>query len=110
MIYGNIYGTTWNIFWAGVYGVSLIALHSSSTIYHASTNPKIKKNFRTLDQSCIYFLIAGTYTPIVLINLYGLFGWMLFAFVWGLFFFGIFLKLNHMKPFKNYYTYLYLFM
>ena len=110
IILANKYGNYWHLIWCSVYGVTLMILHTSSTIYHATTHAKLKKKFRHLDHSSIYLLIAGTYTPIVLINLYGIWGWSLFGVIWGLFFIGIFLKIKDIIPFKNYENYLYLTM
>src|SRR5699024_2179423 len=62
-----------------IYGISFILLFAVSTLYHAIEEPKLKANFRKLDHICIYFLIAGTYTPVCLISLIGGNGWVLFA-------------------------------
>ena len=76
-----------------VYCVSLILLFSASTIYHFVENPKLKKKLRILDHISIYYLIAGTYTPICLTVLIGSKGWLLFYLVWGIALFGTVLKL-----------------
>ena len=54
-----------------VYGVSLIVLYTMSTLYHAITQPKVKEILRIFDHTSIFFLIAGSYTPICLIALRG---------------------------------------
>ena len=79
-------------------------------MYHGSRYPKIKKKLRYLDHIGIYFLIAGTYTPIVMINLYGAWGWSLFGTIWGLSLIGFIFKSLNITPFKNYQNYLYLSM
>jgi hemolysin III len=107
---GMKYGNYWNLFWSVIYGVTLILLHTSSTFYHGAVNPNIKKKFRLMDHSCIYLLIAGTYTPIALINLYGAFGISIFSIIWLLSILGIFLKIKGIQPFKNFEVFLYLFM
>ena len=66
----NKYATNWDLICCGVYGITLMILHTISTAYHGITYPKIKSKLRYLDHSSIYLLIAGTYTPILLINLY----------------------------------------
>ena len=106
----NKHGSYWHLIWCGVYGITLMILHTSSTIYHGTTHPKIKSKLRYLDHSSIYLLIAGTYTPILLINLYGAWGWTLFGIIWGLVAIGVFLKIRNITPFKNYENYLYLTM
>ncbi len=52
-----------------VYSISIIALFTASTIYHAVSDNELKKKFRILDHISIYYLIAGTYTPVALITL-----------------------------------------
>jgi hemolysin III len=63
-----------------------------------------------MDQSCIYLLIAGTYTPIALINLYGVFGFSIFTAIWSLSILGIYLKIKNIQPFPNFELFLCLFM
>lgn len=77
---------------AAVFGVSLVVLYSSSTLYHLSTTPRWKERFQTLDHICIYLLIAGTYTPFTLITLRGPWGWSIFGAVWAMAVGGILLK------------------
>ncbi len=76
-----------------VFGVTLVILYSSSTIYHAITNQQFKLVCRVIDHISIYLLIAGTYTPIVLVILPVGWGWSLFGIVWGLAIFGTIFKL-----------------
>jgi hemolysin III len=71
-----------------VYGVTLFLLYLVSTLYHSLPGPA-KRVFRVLDHQAIYLLIAGTYTPFVMVALQGpLGGWLLGA-IWGLAVFGI---------------------
>ena len=72
-----------------VYGVTLVLLYSASTLYHGLPLSRAKVIFQSLDQSAIYLLIAGTYTPFTLVNLRGPWGWSLFAIVWALALLGI---------------------
>ena len=110
IILGIEHGSYWNLMWSSIYGVTLILLHTSSTLYHGAMNTTIKKKFRLMDQSCIYLLIAGTYTPIALINLYGVFGFSIFSAIWLLSILGIFLKIKNIQPFPNFEVFLCLFM
>lgn len=64
---------------AAVFGVSLVLLYSSSTLYHFFTSPRWKARFQVLDHVCIYLLIAGSYTPFTLITLRGAWGWSVMA-------------------------------
>jgi hemolysin III len=66
-----------------IYGLMLIVLYLSSTLYH-SLRGKAKTVFHVFDHCAIYLLIAGTYTPITLITLRGAWGWWLFGIVWAL--------------------------
>ena len=78
----------------GVYGATLILLYSASTLYHTLTLPeRPRRALRTLDHIAIYFLIAGTYTPVALITLKGPLGWTLLAAVWLIALAGIPFKL-----------------
>jgi hemolysin III len=77
---------------AVVFGVSLVLLYASSTLYHFFTEPRWKARFQTLDHVCIYLLIAGSYTPFTLITLKGPWGWSLFAAVWSMALAGVLLK------------------
>lgn len=81
-------GDVWKIVGFSIYGSVLILLYSVSTIYH-STQGKLKNFFRQLDYISIYLMIAGTYTPFTLVTLRGVWGWSLFAVIWGLALIGI---------------------
>ncbi len=73
-----------------VYGISLFLLYLFSVLYH-SCRGKWKAIFQKLDHAAIYLLIAGTYTPFMLISLDGAWGWWLFAIIWSLAVAGILL-------------------
>ncbi|MGE5345546.1 MAG: PAQR family membrane homeostasis protein TrhA [Acidithiobacillales bacterium] len=75
-----------------VYAATLVLFYTISTLYHAVRGPRVKRVFRILDHAAIYLLIAGTYTPFVLVTLRGAWGWSLFGLVWGLAVLGIVFK------------------
>jgi hemolysin III len=77
---------------ATVFGISLILLYSSSTLYHFSTSSRWKARYQALDHACIYLLIAGSYTPFTLITLKGPWGWSLFGAVWAMALGGVLMK------------------
>lgn len=77
---------------AGVYGATLVALYAASTLYHAFRRPGVKRVLRVLDHCAIYLLIAGTYTPFVLVGLGGGWGWSLFGAIWAMAAAGIVFK------------------
>jgi len=67
-----------------VYGITLILVYATSTLYHGARRADAKQLLRTLDHVAIFLLIAGTYTPFVLIAMRGAWGWSLFVAVWTL--------------------------
>lgn len=75
------------------FGLSLIILYTSSTIYHFFVNENWKRKARVLDHMSIFLLIAGTYTPICLITLEKSSGWTLFTIVWTIAALGIIMKI-----------------
>ncbi len=83
-------GDPWKITSVTVYAVTLFILYLSSTIYHGH-NGHLKNLFRKFDHISIYLLIAGTYTPFMLVTLRGAWGWSILGVVWGLAFIGIIL-------------------
>ncbi len=87
-------GDPWKMVSYTIYGISLLALYTFSTLYH-SFKGKLKQIFKKLDHIAIYLLIAGTYTPFTLVTLRGEIGWTIFGIVWGLALFGIILDIVH---------------
>jgi len=83
-----------------IYASTMILLYLASTLYHGISDPKTKKIFKVLDHSAIYLLIAGTYTPVVLVTLRGAWGWALFGTIWGLALVGIIFKSLAIKKLK----------
>ena len=77
-----------------VFGISVIALYGASTIYHIFyISEPVHNVLRKLDHIMIFFLIAGTYTPLCLIALQGPVGWVLFGLVWGISIVGAVMKM-----------------
>ena len=99
IVFAAIYGTALDVVTVSVYGASLITLYTMSTLYHALTNKKAKAFFRIMDHNTIFFLIAGTYTPITLSLLGGPLGWTLFAVVWAAAIIGISLNSADLEKF-----------
>ncbi|WP_431158073.1 PAQR family membrane homeostasis protein TrhA [Winogradskyella poriferorum] len=93
-----------------VYGLSIIILFTASTLYHSVVDEKKKHYFRIVDHISIYLLIAGSYTPVLLILLTDSLGWTLFWIVWGIALFGVILKLFFTGKFEAFSTSLYLVM
>lgn len=76
-----------------VFGVSMVILYLSSTLNHALPEGKAKEFFHNFDQIAIFILIAGTYTPLSLIGIYGDWGLTMFICQWFFAFTGIIAKL-----------------
>ncbi|CAM1367695.1 PAQR family membrane homeostasis protein TrhA [Tenacibaculum xiamenense] len=100
----------WSIFSIVIYGISIIVLFSASALYHAAKTEEKKRKFRIVDHISIYLLIAGTYTPVVLLLLAESKGWLLFYLVWGIALVGAILKLFFTGRFGFLSTLLYLVM
>jgi len=91
--FSGLYGNVWSIVSTVIFGVSLIIMYTASTLYHAITNLSAKRILKKFDHIAIYYLIAGSYTPFVLVNLRGGVGWSVFGIIWGLTLLGTVLKL-----------------
>lgn len=91
--FASLHGDAWHIVGCSIFGTALILLYTTSTLYHSIPLPRVKRVLRTLDHSAIFILIAGTYTPFLLVNLRGPWGWSLFGVIWGLALLGIVLRI-----------------
>jgi hemolysin III len=105
-----IEGTAIHIVSCSLFGGSILLLYTFSTLYHAIQEEKVKAWLRTLDHIGIYFLIAGTYTPFLLLTVGGTLGWVFFGIIWGLTAFGIIFKVYFTHRFKKASLILYLGM
>jgi hemolysin III len=95
---------------ASIYGFSFLMLFSFSTLYHGFQQPQIKRILEVFDHISIYFLIAGTYTPFLLIYLRDSFGITLLSVLWGLTVLGIFFKIFFTGRFEIVSVIIYLLM
>ena len=102
--------TDYSLFSVIIYGLSIIILFTASAVYHSVKSEKRKHFFRIIDHISIYLLIAGTYTPVLLITLLPGKGWTLFWVVWGVALFGIIKKLFFTGKYEIFSTLLYLVM
>ena len=73
----------WQTVPCAIYGAAMVLMFTTSTLYHSFPWPRVKRVFRVLDHEMIFLMIAGSYTPFVLITLRGALGWTLFGVVWG---------------------------
>jgi len=93
-----------------VFGISLVILYAASTFYHASKDPKIRRNLNIFDHAAIYVLIAGTYSPFTIIVLEGSLGWIIFGCTWAFALVGIILKLFYTGRYDKLSTIMYILM
>lgn len=93
-----------------VFGITLLLMYLSSTLYHSMRDPKLKRLFRIIDHASIYLLIAGTYTPFMLVTIRGPWGWSLFTIIWSLAISGVIFKLFFIHKFELLSTLIYLLM
>ena len=87
VVFSAISGSPWAVVSSCIYGASLILLYTISSIYHGLRRSTGKKVFQILDHCTIYFLIAGSYMPVVLCAIREVSpvrAWILFGIIWGL--------------------------
>lgn len=85
-------GDAWHVVSAAIFGATLVLLYTASTLYHSFHDAEVKRTLRKFDHAGIFLLIAGTYTPFLLVSLRGAWGWSLFGVVWGLGIAGVIMK------------------
>ena len=83
----------WRIVASSIYGATLITLFLASTLYHSMYASRHREIFKLLDHCAIYLLIAGTYTPFLLVAMRSSTGWWIFGTIWALATAGIVKKL-----------------
>ena len=110
IVFGAKSDKEWSLFSAFFYGGSLVALYTFSTLYHSLRHEKAKRVFNILDHCGIFLLIAGTYTPVLLISIGGLTGWIFFGIEWSMAIVGISLKIFHTGKYRSLSTLLYAVM
>ncbi len=103
-------GSTAAIVGTSIFGFSFLMVYAFSTLYHSISHPKVKRVMRILDHISIYFLIAGSYTPFILIYSFDSSGIILLSTLWGLTFFGIIFKIFLVGKFNILSTIIYVAM
>lgn len=86
VIFAAIYTDAWGVVGTSIYGSTMVVLYTMSSIYHGLKSEMPKKVFQIIDHCTIYFLIAGTYTPVTLTALRPLYpvqAFVIFGIVWG---------------------------
>jgi len=95
---------------AAVFGITLVALYTISTLYHAIPVPSVKRRLKVADHCAIYALIAGSYPAFLLGGVRGGLGWTMFGIVWGLAAAGVVFKLFFTGRFRRTSTAIYIAM
>lgn len=93
-----------------IYAFSFLLVYTSSTLYHGFQQPLVKKVLQILDHISIYFLIAGSYTPFILVYVFNQVGITILLVLWGLTLVGIVFKIFFTHRFKYFSTAIYLLM
>ena len=93
VVFAAIYGPVISVVTSAVFGVSMIVMFFTSTLYHSVKNHDKKMKIKRADHIAIYYLIAGTYTPFCLVSLGGVRGWFIFSIIWALAIIGTALKI-----------------
>ena len=106
-------GSAWAIASSVVYGITMIVLYCLSSIYHGLKPSLGKKVLQVLDHCSIYFMIAGTYTPVLLVALrplYPALAWSVFAAEWALTALAVTLTAIDLREYRTFSMFCYLFM
>ncbi|MFM5026932.1 hemolysin III family protein [Aeromonas caviae] len=94
----------------GVYGASLVLLYLASTLYHSVSSVAARRWSKLFDHCAIYLLIAGTYTPFLLVALDTPLAQGLMVVIWGLALAGVVFKLIFINRFKKVSLFTYLML
>ncbi len=94
-------GDPWRVVSFSLYGASLVALYLASTLYHAVPGARVKEWLKRCDHAAIFALIAGTYTPLMLVTLRGPLGWTMAGVIWGVMVAGITMKFLFIQRFQR---------
>ncbi|VAW69261.1 FIG01964566: Predicted membrane protein, hemolysin III homolog [hydrothermal vent metagenome] len=110
VVFSSTKGDVWHITSSSIFGATLVLLYAASALYHGIPHPPSKALLQKLDHAAIYLLIAGTYTPFLLVSLQGIWGWSLLGVIWSLALVGVIMEFVNWKPFERLSLALYLGM
>lgn len=110
VVFAGIKGDAWAIVSCAIFGFTMFTLYFGSTMCHATIGKKSECFFEVWDSVAIYALIAGTYTPFLLVNLRGPIGWTVFGILWAIVIFGSIMKMRSPKQQPKWMVVLYLIM
>ncbi len=94
-------GNAWHVVSCTIFATTLILQYTFSTLYHSIQLPRAKSVMRVLDHSAIFLLIAGTYTPFMLVNLRGAWGWTLLGVVWTMALLGVLFQVSLLRRWQG---------
>lgn len=104
------YGDIYQVVSFSIFGISLVVLYLSSTLYHGFQQPRVKQVFKVFDHSAIFLLIAGTYTPFLLVAIRGTTAWILLSIVWMIALAGVLFKIRFIERFQVVFVIIYILM
>ncbi|WP_162877042.1 PAQR family membrane homeostasis protein TrhA [Aeribacillus pallidus] len=108
IVFASTHGDALHVISFSLYGATMVILYTASTLVHSFPPGKAKHIFEIFDHSAIYFFIAGTYTPFLLIAIQSALGWTLLGIVWGLAISGTIFKMFFVDRFLHLSTILYI--
>ena len=108
--FAAIYGDAWTIASSAIFGLTMFTLYFGSTMCHLMIGQKYDSFFEVWDSIAIYALIAGTYTPFLLVNIRGGLGWTVFGILWAITIIGATQKIRRPKRHPKWIVILYLAM
>jgi hemolysin III len=104
------HGNTIGLVGSSVFGFSFLMVYTASTLYHGVQQPEVKRVLKIIDHISIYFLIAGSYTPFILLFFWNQMGLILLIVLWSLTLLGIVFKIFFVDRFTYLSTIVYLLM
>lgn len=110
VVVAALHGDAWHIVSFSIFGVSMVILYTSSTLYHSFSKERIKNVFARFDHAAIFMLIAGTYTPFLLTTIRGALGWTFFGIIWAVAVTGIVIRSIHLHKYRRLMVLIYLIM
>lgn len=110
VVFAALAGNVWAIVSCAIFGLTMFTLYFGSTMCHATIGQKSECFFEVWDSVAIYALIAGTYTPFLLVNLRGWIGWTVFGILWAIVILGAIMKIRNPRQQPKWMVALYLVM
>ncbi len=110
VVFAALYGNAWSVVSCAIFGFTMFTLYFGSTMCHALIGKRGECFFEIWDNIAIYALIAGTYTPFLLVNLRGPVGWTVFGILWAIVIFGTIVKIRNPRQQPKWIVGLYLLM